>query len=186
MDKAEAVKRFVERLDNYPELPFLTEGEVEGLFGEEVMSALRRLLDLAREIKLCSDCGGKCCAEVKCELYSTRFEACPIHELRPVACRFHFCHRFGDEHKEAIVALRDIYLGCFMTFDGMGSITGSHQARSLDTPPLANFWPELSEFGRRTIAFMEGGDLTPEEAQQAIREEIAKYRQERSAPYPKR
>ena len=185
MDTAEVVEQFVKRLSFYPYIPFLTEDEMTGLFGQEVIAALRRLQDFARETNLCAGCGGKCCGDVKCELYSSRFPACPIHELRPMACRFHFCPRFGDEHKEAIIALRDTYLGCFYTFDGMGSITGSHQARCLDTPPLAIFWPEFSELGRRVIAFMDSGDLTPEEAQQALRHEVLQYRRDHHAPSPK-
>ena len=150
MDLQVVIRRFLEGV-GLPQFPFLTEEELEGLFGVEVMELMRRLDAYSREHRLCLECGGMCCQDIGCEVYLREFGGCPIQEVRPVACRFHFCHRFGKEHKEAIIALRDTFLGCYMTLDASPGVEGSRLVRCMDAPPLAGFWPELGRVGAELV-----------------------------------
>ncbi len=74
---------------------FLTEGEFGELFGREIARITRVLSEIAKD--KCSVCKGKCCREIDCGLYSEKFSSCPIYEIRPRECRFHFCHEVLDE-----------------------------------------------------------------------------------------
>jgi hypothetical protein len=73
---------------------FLTEGEFEELFGKEIARVTKVLSEIAKD--RCSICRGKCCKEIGCGLYSEKFSYCPIYEIRPRECRFHFCHEVLD------------------------------------------------------------------------------------------
>ena len=74
---------------------FLTEGEFEELFGREIARVTRVLSEIAAD--RCSVCRGKCCREIGCGLYSEKFSYCPIYEIRPRECRFHFCSEILNE-----------------------------------------------------------------------------------------
>ena len=89
------------------ELPFITDAQIRECFGQEVSQALSFLDRFSAEQGICSSCGGRCCQEIKCELYLEDFEGCPIYDQRPLICRFHYCYRFGKEHKSLILELRD-------------------------------------------------------------------------------
>ena len=97
-------------------LPFVTDAQVAELFGERVSQALSFLDRLSAEQGICSSCGGKCCQEIECELYLGDFQGCPVYDRRPLICRFHYCHRFGKEHKSLILELRDL---CLDALDGL-------------------------------------------------------------------
>lgn len=73
---------------------FLTDHEFEGLFGEELSRVLRILKENAKD--KCSPCKGECCRVIACELYSEKFSSCPIYDIRPRECRFHFCREILD------------------------------------------------------------------------------------------
>lgn len=74
---------------------FLTDEEFKELFGKEV-SRITRVLNKAAESK-CSACKGNCCKEIGCALYSEAFSYCPIYEIRPRECRYHFCMSVMNE-----------------------------------------------------------------------------------------
>ena len=74
---------------------FLTDGEFEALFGAEIFAVTRVLNEAAQE--KCSACRGKCCWDIGCKLYSEKFGCCPIYDIRPRECRYHFCHVILDE-----------------------------------------------------------------------------------------
>ncbi len=74
---------------------FLTEGEFEELFGKGIARITSVLSETAKN--RCSVCRGECCREIGCGLYSEKFNSCPIYEIRPRECRFHFCHEVLDE-----------------------------------------------------------------------------------------
>ncbi len=73
---------------------FLTDKEFEALFSAEVVAIIRILNEVGRQ--KCSECKGKCCQEVGCRLYSANFSSCPIYEIRPRECRYHFCHQIFE------------------------------------------------------------------------------------------
>jgi hypothetical protein len=70
---------------------FLTDEEFEVLFGAQIAEATRMLGRHAAGI--CQSCAGECCRRIECEFYSDRFDNCPIHEYRPVKCRFYYCEK---------------------------------------------------------------------------------------------
>ena len=69
---------------------FLTDQQFEALFGREIARITRILNRVARE--KCSACKGACCQQIECRLYSEKLSACPIYEIRPRECRYHFCN----------------------------------------------------------------------------------------------
>lgn len=73
----------------------MTDGEFEQLFGKELSRVTRVLGEIAKN--KCSVCKGKCCREIGCGLYSEKFSYCPIYEMRPRECRFHFCQEILSE-----------------------------------------------------------------------------------------
>jgi hypothetical protein len=70
---------------------FPTDSEFESLFGAQIAEATRMLAGHAAAI--CQSCAGECCRRIECEFYSDRFNSCPIHEYRPVKCRFYYCEK---------------------------------------------------------------------------------------------
>jgi hypothetical protein len=86
---------------------FLTDAEFEELFGPEVSRLVKILNTTAREI--CPPCNGRCCKEIHCVFYSDKLSSCPIFELRPRECRYHFCNDIfskapmSKEEKELMV-----------------------------------------------------------------------------------
>jgi len=69
---------------------FLTDSDFEIIFGGEIASVVRTLGEFGNE--RCFSCGGRCCLEIGCVFYSEKFNFCPIYEIRPRECRYHFCH----------------------------------------------------------------------------------------------
>lgn len=74
---------------------FLTDDRFNELFGAEI-SRVTQVLNETGRIK-CSACKGKCCREIGCKFYSEKFDSCPIYEIRPRECRYHFCKQLLDE-----------------------------------------------------------------------------------------
>lgn len=177
MDKGKAIDRFLRRVDGFPQLVLVTDEEVSLLFGEEVTEALVRLERFSEEEKVCGGCGGVCCRDIGCELYASPFSQCPIHEFRPIVCRFHFCRRFDRVDKSLIIELRDVFLGCFMAVDFCDHVN----LRSLDVPPLAEFCPELVAAAGPWVEAVQGGRLDPQHGAKLIVQEVIKYRDAHSA-----
>lgn len=147
LDVVASVQRFQTGMADLPQLLFVTDNEVAQLMGSAACEMLHDLEKQGVEERLCATCGGVCCRDVGCELYAAQFQGCPIHRFRPLACRFHFCHRFGPAHKAEIVALRDLYLACYMLRDCQDSF----KLRCLDAPPLAQLCPELVSQARPLV-----------------------------------
>lgn len=73
---------------------FLTDEEFEALFGAEIAGLIRDIDELSKQ--KCLECRGKCCQEVGCRVYSDKFASCPVYEIRPSVCRYHFCRQILD------------------------------------------------------------------------------------------
>ena len=69
---------------------FLTDSDFKSIFGEEVARIVRTIGYFSGE--KCSTCRGKCCREIGCGFFLEKFNVCPIYEIRPRECRYHFCH----------------------------------------------------------------------------------------------
>lgn len=153
LDVVASVQRFQTGLADLPQLLFVSDDEVAQLTGSAACGMLHDLEKQGVEERLCATCGGICCRDVGCELYAVPFQRCPIQRFRPLACRFHFCHRFGPAHKAEIVALRDLYLACYMLRDSQDSF----KLRCLDAPPLAQLCPELVSQARPIVTSIARG-----------------------------
>lgn len=83
---------------------FLTDAEFEELFGPKISRIVALMNEAAQDV--CPPCNGYCCKNIKCVLYSEKFSTCPIYEIRPRECRYHFCHQvfqhasLTDEEKD--------------------------------------------------------------------------------------
>ncbi len=148
MNNAHAIDSFLRQVDRFRQVVFVNRERVLRLFGEEVIETLEKLEAFARCERVCDECGGLCCQDIGCELYAPQFGTCPVHQIRPIVCRFHFCHRFDALDKEAVIALRDTFLGCYMALDSWGH----DNLKALDIPPLAGVIPE---FARLVTPWME-------------------------------
>jgi len=171
MYKGKAISRFLSLVDEFGQLLLVTDEEVEKLFGEEVVAALAELGHFDREGGICSSCGGDCCRDMGCELYTTLFKRCPIYDLRPIICRLHFCHRFDAGGKSLVIELRDLFFGCFRAVD----FWDSGNLRSLDVPPLAGAPPELMSALLPIMTAVQQGSLDPERAAELIRCQARDY-----------
>jgi len=140
MDSGYAIDSFLRQVDRFSQVVFVDRDRIHRLFGEEVVETLEKLETFANRKQICNDCGGLCCRDVGCELYAPQFTTCPVHQIRPIVCRFHFCHRFDVLDKPAVIELRDIFLGCYMALDNWGH----DNLRALDIPPLAGIIPEFA------------------------------------------
>jgi hypothetical protein len=172
MDKAGAIDRFLGRVDQFSQIALVTDGELAHLFGEEVAQALAQLEHYAAENRICADCGGVCCKDIGCELYSAQFSRCPIHEYRPIACRMHFCRRLDDPYRSVIVELRDVFVGCYGAMDFWPGAS----LRSLDSPPFGEVCPRFVAAVAPWINAVRQGRLASGPAGRSLGREAAEYR----------
>jgi hypothetical protein len=171
MDRGKAISNFLSLVDEFGQLLLVTHDEVEKLFGEEVVAALAELERYNQDGEICAKCGGDCCRDMGCELYTPLFKRCPIYDLRPIICRLHFCHRFDAAGKALVIELRDIFFSCFRAVD----FWDSANLRSLDVPPIAGASPKLMAALSPTMAAVQQGSLAPEHAAELIRRQARDY-----------
>jgi len=172
IDKLKAVETFVQRVEQLSRLPFITDEEMEELFGEEVIAAISRLDRLNREKQLCTACQKHCCELARCELYALSFGRCPVHDLRPVLCRLHFCFRFQGEGNPLVDELSDIFFECVLAADR----AGNPRARLFDSPPLVLHCPELVAAVEPRVKAVREGTANPDKVAAFVRSNVEKYR----------
>jgi hypothetical protein len=172
VDETRAIATFLGVVRRFAQVALLTDEEVRELFGADAAAALAAFDRHSEENGLCASCGGVCCSEIGCEVYSPRFEECPIHATRPLLCRFHFCHRFDTVDKTLVIALRDIFLACY-TADQISSGT---IAKSMSVPPLETACPSLVANVGPLVEAVRDGRVTPQEGAGLIRKEVERYR----------
>lgn len=172
LDENRAIRKFQSRVQRFSQVALLKDEEFEELFGGETASAIRALDDYGRKAGVCSSCGGECCREIGCEVYSPLFKRCPIYSARPLLCRFHFCHRFDSLDKPLIIALRDIFLACY-TAD---QISRGTIARSMSVPPLETACPALVTNLQPVIERINSRSTDPGEGLRLIEAEVDRYR----------
>ena len=176
VDETRAIATFLGAVGRFVQVALLTDEEVRELFGADAAAALAAFDRYSEENGLCVSCGGVCCSEIGCEVYSPRFEECPIHATRPLLCRFHFCHRFDVVDKTLVIALRDIFLACY-TADQISSGT---IAKSMSVPPLETACPSLVANVQPVVEAVWKGSLDPQNGVQLIRKEVDRYRRHHS------
>ena len=177
LDEIRATATFLDRVGRFAQVALLTDAEVGELFGPETAAAMAALDAHGRESSLCASCGGECCREIGCEVYSPLFEQCPIHDWRPLLCRFHFCHRFDRAGKSLVIALRNVFMACY-TADQISSGT---IARSMSVPPLESGCSVLAANVRALADSVRDGSLSPGEGIRLIREGVERYRRRHRA-----
>jgi len=139
LDVQNAVQNFLSKFESLARLPFISDSEMEMLYGQEVTSCLSELLQFNLEKGICFHCQDRCCRLIDCELYSEEFSCCPVYIYRPVLCRMHFCNRFAVEFPAQVKDLGDIFLEGLLA----GQKIASQQVDRLDSPPLSKFAPDL-------------------------------------------
>jgi hypothetical protein len=172
MDIEKAIQTFLERVEQLPRLPLITDAEMNTLYGEEVTEALEGLVHINKKGQFCQNCQTRCCPVVKCELYSPQFNRCPIFELRPPICRLHYCHQFFDDGDILLRELSDIFFDSLLTAER----AKSSKVRLFDCPPLTICCPDLVTATAKWMNSVREGTLDPEEAIKLIRQEAEKYR----------
>jgi len=172
MNKQNAMSSFLEHVERLSRLPLITDLEMNELFGEEVAAALAELNRFNQEEEVCWHCQNRCCQVIDCEFHTTQFSHCPIHDLRPVVCRLHFCHRFHITGSSLLDELGDIFFDSLLAADRYGSA----RVRLFDCPPLARSSPDLIAITSHWVKAVREGSLNPEHAEQLIRQEAEKYR----------
>jgi hypothetical protein len=175
--QSKAIAMFMERVGRFDQIALLTDGEVRELFGEETGVTLVALDCFSQESRVCASCGGVCCSEIGCEVYSPLFKQCPIQATRPLLCRFHFCHRFDAVDKSLVIELRDVFLSCY-TAD---TISSSTVAKSMSVPPFEMACPDLVANIRPLVEAVREGRINPQACAELIQEEADRYRSHHSA-----
>ena len=174
MNRAKVISSFLEHLERLSRLPLITDRETAKLFGEEVVVALMELDRLNQDGEVCLHCESRCCQAIACEFYAPQFSHCPIYDLRPVVCRFHFCHRFEANTRGGSLAreLGDIFLDGLLAADH----DGSARVRLFDCPPLGRAAPDLVAAATPWVNAVREGSLNPEQAEKQIYQVAEKYR----------
>lgn len=172
LDKEKAIANFVERVESLCRLPLVTNLEMRELYGEEVAAALEELERFNQAEKICQQCDGDCCHKFSCEFYAPQFSQCPIHDLRPAICRFHFCEKFQGAGSLTIKELSEIFLSSL----SFAAASGSRRVGFFDLPPFAEVSHELVEAISPWVNAVRLGRLNPGYGQRRIRQEAMKYR----------
>ncbi len=185
IDKQRAIDVFLTRIGGLSRLPLVTDDEIAGLYGDEVTATLAEL-DRANDAgRTCRDCAGKCCHTCGCELYSERFDWCPIHAYRPVVCRLHFCHRFEVAGSRAVTELSDVFFDSLLAAESRGNVRlGDERVRLFDSPPLAKDAPQLTAAASDWMSDLDAGTLTPKRVAALLRREAARFRMGEGRPPP--
>ena len=182
LNTEQAIQNLIANLGKFPQLPFLTDREVRGLFGEEVGYALQSIDEINKERRICSTCGGKCCQQMECELFDETFERCPISEHRPLLCRFHYCEKFGEDLEPMGKQLLDVFV------KGVSRLESEHSSipsvelnmllyRTCRLPEKR--YPGLVEDLQWIVAAAKQGKLAPEEELAMLRDRVESYRRSR-------
>jgi hypothetical protein len=69
---------------------FLTDAEFAELFGPQIACLVKIMNKTAEDV--CPPCDGYCCKNIHCVFYYEKFSTCPIFDIRPRECRYHFCN----------------------------------------------------------------------------------------------
>ncbi|MBL7166391.1 MAG: hypothetical protein ISS55_07900 [Dehalococcoidales bacterium] len=172
MDKEKAIRSFLEHVDRLPRLPLVTDVEMDALFGEEVAAALAQMDRHNQAEQMCLQCESRCCQVCQCELYTPQFSRCPIQELRPVLCRFHFCNRFRVAGSTLMDELGDIFFDSLLAADR----EGNPRVRLFESPPLSIVAPGLVAAISPWIQALLEGTADSEQVEKKVCREAEKYR----------
>jgi hypothetical protein len=139
LDVTRAVSHFRVQFESLSLLPFITDSEMDRLFGEEIREAIGKLQRYGEQEKLCRNCTDRCCRLVSCELYAPELSRCPVYPFRPLLCRMHFCRHFTQTYPILVREMGDIFLEGLLAAEKIDK----GKAALFDCPPLRKLIPEL-------------------------------------------
>lgn len=162
------------------QLPFVTDREMQEILTAEVASTLHELDAVNGASGICSQCGGRCCDDMRCAAYAPEFGGCPIFDYRPFLCRFSYCFRFGSDKKEAAMALTNIALDIVSVCKADASVSqafelnaGMYGACRADGKPL----PDIVSGMLHLVQSARSGNTTWQLAREELVDLVASYRQ---------
>ena len=174
-----AKQNFIANLDGFPQLPFVTDLELRQLFGPEVGQALDFLEGINNGRGICSACGGECCQQMGCEFFDEAFGKCPVHEYRPVLCRFHYCDKFGEDQKWLIRELLGIFVSGVSQLEAESGAIPSIELNMLLYSACrkpGEPYPQLIDEVRSIVADSKKGEIGRKKAVTMLREQVLSYR----------
>ncbi len=179
MNTERIARKLCQNLERLPYLPFVTDEELGERLDPEVIQAFRLLESLNRAQGICYRCGGKCCHEMGCELFSPELGGCPIADYRPLLCRFHYCEKFGPEHEGLVKGLRDLFVSAAAHGEAESRVVLGLELnmllyRACRKPD--DHCPHLVENMRQIAAAAHRGEMSWQEAKGKFREEVETYR----------
>ena len=166
-------------IEQLPHLPFVTDTELEDNLDLQIVQALRLLDGLNLAQSICSQCGGQCCRDMGCDLFTAELGCCPIADYRPLLCRFHYCEKFGLEHETLIKWLRDLF-GAATSLGEAGSravvalelnLLLLRTCRGADDP-----CPQLLWDMRQITAAACSGEISWQQAKEQLNQQVEVYR----------
>ena len=165
-----AVSNFLNHFESLSRLPFISNVEIDSLFGEEIGAILHELELYGRQEGFCLTCRSRCCLLVDCELYVPNFNRCSIYDFRPLLCRMHFCNKFAPVHRELVKAVGDIFLESLLAVEHLNPA----KTKLLDSPPLGNLAPDMVAVIRHFIKDFDEGLVDEPAALKSIAAELEK------------
>jgi hypothetical protein len=178
LDQSRAINLFLTRFPDLSCLPFITDEEMEALYGEEVAGVLRESDTFNQQEHLCRNCRDSCCQLVRCEIYSPQFKQCPARSYRPPICRLHFCHSFIQRSDLPLNDLGDIFLAGWQAAEKLDRL----RATLLDCPPFRRIVPELSSVFKGLMSISGADPAREAEISRGIRSAIEQYRSLKNIP----
>jgi hypothetical protein len=153
LDVNSAIHSFISNFEGLSNLPFLTDEELETLYGSQVTAALDQLeLDNLKN-QICNNCKKRCCLLVKCELYDADLGHCVVQPFRPALCRMHFCKEYEAENRQLVKELGDIYLETILA----AAKIDRRKSDYFDCPSFMPLVPELTQKIRAQIVSIKEG-----------------------------
>ena len=158
---------------------FLTDSEFESIAGRDIIKALRALTDHEFTQQACAACHGKCCTDIGCGFYSTRFDCCPIFEYRPAKCRLFFCpqvleHESLDEETRELLNIQVQKLSDIVKLGSADAVFGDAPARDRNERSLTGLEVEIE--AKRVVEAMERELLDSDTARDRLTALVVSYR----------
>ena len=157
---------------------FLTDSEFDDIAGRDIVKALQALTSDEHTQRACAACHGKCCADIGCGFYSTKFDCCPIFEYRPAKCRLFFCsqvleHESLDGETRELLDMQVQKLSDIVKPGSAGAVFGDAPASEGCERSLTGLEVEIE--AKRAVEAMESGLVDPNTARDQLRALVAKY-----------
>ena len=158
---------------------FLTDSEFERIIERDIVKALRALTFHEVTQQACAACHGKCCEDIGCGFYSTRFDCCPIFEYRPAKCRLFFCsqvleHESLDEETRELLDMQVQKLSEIIKSGFTDAVFGDAPSSKGCEASLTGLEVEME--AKRVVEAMESGLVDSNTARDRLRSLVAKYR----------